>query len=588
MSDNRNGTTKRQRPAVGTSTRAAGAGRAAGSERTNRAQPGGARSARPALRRSADENVPRRERTSERVARASSQARTGSARRKNASAQPSFGRRVLGGVKRVGLTISKAVSGFNHLFDRFRTSETKRIVTNVLLTGVLLLLLACVFMLLKPGINAARAVSQAEKGNSAEAMQLLSKAEKDGLGASKLDKTRLEMAQAFTSQGSYTLARQLISEVGDKSKANVQSAETDYTEASELYRKGSFQSAAQVFYRLGSYRDSAEKYKDCLCAIAIKAYLEGSEARARSLLAELDDAETRLPRVCSYFGRADLANEPLFSPESLRHMRESYAQLKQNRQAAQKGLIAAGARHSLVLRSDGTVLAQGDNSNGQCNTGAWNAVVMVAAGERHSVGLNSNGTVVACGDNSEGQCNVGAWNDIKAIAAGAYVTVGLKNDGSIVWCGRGKDAMDAWQDVQLVSAGGYSISALTVNGTMLSSHGAALLPVDIKMIDLAVCGQTSVGILYDGSLISSLQNAPDWRDLKSVAASETGIFAVTLSGAVKAQYYRPGDNLNINIGSGAVEIAASGTHALVLTNDGRVHAFGDNSYGQCQVNNITR
>jgi alpha-tubulin suppressor-like RCC1 family protein len=37
----------------------------------------------------------------------------------------------------------------------------------------------------------------------------------------------------------------------------------------------------------------------------------------------------------------------------------------------------------------------------------------VAAGYRHSVALRSDGTVVAAGDNRFGQCHVGDWRDIR-------------------------------------------------------------------------------------------------------------------------------------------------------------------------------
>ena len=419
-------------------------------------------------------------------------------------------------------------------------------------------------------------------------MQLLSQAEKEGLEGARLDRARLRLAVAFTGQGSYALARQMTGEMKDAAMAAEQNRNIDYAEATQLYSDRSYQSAAQLFYRLGNYLDSADRYKDCLCAVAVLAYLDGSEARSRSLLAEMEDAENRLSRVLKDMGHPELAADPLFSAENLRHMRESYAQLQQSRQTVQKGRIAAGARHSLALKRDGTVLAQGDNSLGQCNVGTWNTVTMLAAGRMHSVGLRADGTVVACGDNSEGQCNVGAWSDIVAVAAGAYSTVGLKQDGSVVCCGRGYRALDSWQNVKTVTAGGYCIAALTENGTMLSSHSAALLPVDVRMFDVAVCGQISAGILYDGSLISSVQNAPDWRELKSTAVSETGIFALTLDGEVKAQYFRSGDNFNIRVSSGAEEIAVSGSHALVLMNDGRIYAFGDNSYGQCLINDASR
>ncbi|WP_245940489.1 MULTISPECIES: RCC1-like domain-containing protein [Brevibacterium] len=44
--------------------------------------------------------------------------------------------------------------------------------------------------------------------------------------------------------------------------------------------------------------------------------------------------------------------------------------------------------------------------------GAWRDLVAVAAGSRHTLGLRANGSVVAAGDDSDGQCAVGGWTDI--------------------------------------------------------------------------------------------------------------------------------------------------------------------------------
>ena len=46
----------------------------------------------------------------------------------------------------------------------------------------------------------------------------------------------------------------------------------------------------------------------------------------------------------------------------------------------------------------------------------------------------SDGTVVAAGNSTYGQCDVSDWTDIVAISAGAY-TEGLKSDGAVVMAG---------------------------------------------------------------------------------------------------------------------------------------------------------
>jgi len=53
------------------------------------------------------------------------------------------------------------------------------------------------------------------------------------------------------------------------------------------------------------------------------------------------------------------------------------------------------------------VVAVGDTPRGQCDVGGWTNIVQVAAGGRHTVGLKADGTMVAVGHNLYGQCNVG-------------------------------------------------------------------------------------------------------------------------------------------------------------------------------------
>ena len=81
-------------------------------------------------------------------------------------------------------------------------------------------------------------------------------------------------------------------------------------------------------------------------------------------------------------------------------------------------MVAAGRHHTVGLKADGTVVAQGWNNLGQCNVGGWTGIVQVAAGWHHTVGLKADGTVVAQGCNDLGQLNIGSWRDIAQVAAG--------------------------------------------------------------------------------------------------------------------------------------------------------------------------
>ena len=110
-----------------------------------------------------------------------------------------------------------------------------------------------------------------------------------------------------------------------------------------------------------------------------------------------------------------------------------------SRAGAVEPQMATGGYHTVGLKSDGTVVAVGDNTYGQrdVNGTDWTDIVAVAGGTYHTVGLKSDGTVVGVGYNIYGQRDVNGtgWTDIVAVAAGYWHTVGLKSDGTGVAVG---------------------------------------------------------------------------------------------------------------------------------------------------------
>jgi len=119
--------------------------------------------------------------------------------------------------------------------------------------------------------------------------------------------------------------------------------------------------------------------------------------------------------------------------------------------------VSAGGYHSVALKSDGTVWAWGDDYYGQLGDGGRlryrpapvqvsgiSDIVAVSAGQSHSVALKSDGTVLAWGDDSDGQLGndatlankyiavqVSGISDIVAVSAGGYHSVALKSDGTV-------------------------------------------------------------------------------------------------------------------------------------------------------------
>jgi alpha-tubulin suppressor-like RCC1 family protein len=96
--------------------------------------------------------------------------------------------------------------------------------------------------------------------------------------------------------------------------------------------------------------------------------------------------------------------------------------------------IAAGDSHSLALKTNGTVVAWGADSAGQCDVPVnLDNVVAIAAGDSHSLALKNDGTVVAWGGNDDLQSVVPAnLEHVIAIAASKNHSLALKEDATIV------------------------------------------------------------------------------------------------------------------------------------------------------------
>ena len=111
--------------------------------------------------------------------------------------------------------------------------------------------------------------------------------------------------------------------------------------------------------------------------------------------------------------------------------------------------IAAGVKHQLAIKRDGTVWAWGKNDSGQLGDGTvldeyayvfnpvqaqgLDSVVAVAAGVSSSLALKSDGTVWAWGSGSASSIpvQVQGLDSVVAVAAGALHNMALRNDGTV-------------------------------------------------------------------------------------------------------------------------------------------------------------
>lgn len=280
----------------------------------------------------------------------------------------------------------------------------------------------------------------------------------DGFGTYGNERTKeyyYQVAEAFLTARSYNEASAAFVKADTYSDAKDRVLEPYYVKAEALLAEEKYDDASAAFAKAGSYKDAADRvlepyYVQAEALLAEKKYSDASEAfakadtfsdaidrvlepyyvKAEALLAEgkYDEASAAFVKAGSYKDAAERVLEPYYvQAEALQAAGEydaaskafvragSYKDaLKQSyaiRYHGTEGSLAA-KYHTVGLKWDGTVVAVGNNDDGECEVSSWRDIVAVSAGEYHTVGLKRDGTVVAVGWNDHGQCDVSGWADI--------------------------------------------------------------------------------------------------------------------------------------------------------------------------------
>jgi alpha-tubulin suppressor-like RCC1 family protein len=214
--------------------------------------------------------------------------------------------------------------------------------------------------------------------------------------------------------------------------------------------------------------------------------------------------------------------------------------------------IGAGGNYCMAVRTDGTVLAWGENLYGQASVPAGlSNVISVAPGQAHSVALRADGTVVAWGNNSLGQTNVPAGlTGVVAVASGDSHSLALKSDGTLVAWGydvSGQASVPAGlTNVVCVAAGGEHTVALRSDGTVVAwgenSLGQTSVPAGLANVTaIAAHAGDSIALRADGTVVVWGDNSagqrrvpPGLNGVVAVAAGQDHCLA--LSGNCEAPY----------------------------------------------------
>ena len=463
--------------------------------------------------------------------------------------------------------------------------ETARLIALGTLLFALLLALLLGLSRALPSWRDARAERRLAAGDTAAVRRLAGRMDDEARASELLTRCDYLDAQSLMAQRRWDEAAALLAPLGEWEDASALCGECRYQAALQAMEHGDLEEAGERFRALGAYRDAPELYAECRYRQALALEERGEQAEAAAIYLTLDDyrdARTRAGALCCAITGLRDAEAAMASFRGLSAGElERRAALAEARRALPNGCVAAGFYHTLGCRSDGRVLACGDDSFGQCRTEDWTDVVCVAAGGWHSLGLRRDGTVVAVGRDSEGQCEVSGWTQVIAIAAGDYASFALRADGTVLCAGFGSSSgTETWQRASAIGAGSYALGAVLSDGT------AALLPDGdggrsmTELVAIAVNTGCAVGLRSDGTLVSPQLALDGWQDMLAVTLSGTRLTGLDAHGHVRCLAFRASDAPELSGVENAAAIADGGTHLVIAFADGSVRVFGETDRGQ--------
>jgi alpha-tubulin suppressor-like RCC1 family protein len=285
--------------------------------------------------------------------------------------------------------------------------------------------------------------------------------------------------------------------------------------------------------------------------------------------------------------------------------------------------IAAGEDHSAVIRSDGTLWTFGSNQFGQLGTTTnygslepnrqpilvMDGARAVAAGVRHTVVLKTDGAVWTFGAKLppspmrnytlSSPTPTQVLSDALAIAAGADHVIALKSDGT-VWTfgyndfgqlGRPPSSWDDSATPKQVMSGAIAVTAGTHTSTVLKADGTVWS-----------FGVTGWSNNYDRSSATPIWS-PDpvqvMRGAGQIASGSDHVVALKSDGTVWTFGYNFAGQIGLGfiafetlnqlysvptqVMSGATAVAAGAFHTIVLRSDGTAWTFGGNDSRQLGV-----
>ena len=371
--------------------------------------------------------------------------------------------------------------------------------------------------------------------------------------------------------------------------------------------------AADLLIKLDNYRDAKE-----LLADAKKR--AGEIRKAEEITRKRQEEQERLRRQQE---AAKKAEEERIAKQRREEGLKAAEKMRARLNAA-AGLIACSPDHCVAVKSDGTVVATGKNSDGECNVSSWRNIVAVACERGSTVGLTAGGRVVYAGTKFHKQNQCTWWRDIKEIAISSGVVYGLCHDGTVMATSETSNGVNSsrmldvttWSGIQSIRSSDGTILGIRADGSTVAIERNYHKRCDtasrldgLKNIEDVSMGYLSCGVmLYSdgrcattgspGSSVKSANELNKYSGIVKVHMLDNRPAAILANGSVAVTPASSGyekvvfaDYIKRNKLEPVVAIAGGNSQCMILSADGRVHACSPNgrgcvSDGQCFGNDF--
>lgn len=386
----------------------------------------------------------------------------------------------------------------------------------------------------------------------------------------KIFESKYNLALNYYNNEDYENAKDIFTELGDYLDSQVylaqinvklleQSQELIYEKALSYYESKKYQEALDLYETIIDYKDSNNFVVDCNKYLN---RLQNSHTLAAGLRNSLVVTADGTIKTAGKNGYGQLNVETWKNIISV----DIY------------GTLAIGLQENGVAQIAGTY-----NKKEISNLAIWNDLIDIAAGEQFVVGLKSDGTVIADGHNGDGQIEVNDWKNVTAIDAGSRFTVALTEDKRLLFTGFDNGQIedfevhkDEWQDVINISASGGEKNGRGSGHTVGLKSDSTLVAV----------GDNTYGQC-------DFSDTKKWSDIVKVATGDWYTVGLKSDGTVvmtgenypRCKYI---DEDILNKYDNIVDIAAGYGQTMLLTDEGEIICFGFDDEGKDQLNNFKK